>query len=327
MGVSPYTSSGAVGRVVIDVLCYSTATGSYVGDEIWDFATGKLEANKLAYRRFESSQLKYSPIRVRPATHVHGGGEIPLSSVSVNSSGYPQLNVYKLIPAPIGGTISQDTINFVGQYTGSVAVSTNGAPLAPQPGTSQEIQTQDLDPDNGDAFINVYNSDNYFATSFTASLPDGTDSVYYIFALNLQTGSFRLMPVEFVGDQVSYSSVAVDNDNELALNYTVFSPDTPAVSYADLYDYIPLTSIPVLDGPWQLVASSAPLTSTCNASNACRWGDYTAEVFDYSCTAANAGLTNECYMFWQVTEYTPDGTSEGSNITSLYDLQFSNDTE
>ena len=136
------------------------------------------------------------------------------------------------------------------------------------------------------------------------------------------------MPVEFPDQQVSYSSVAVDNDNELALNYSVFSPssDNWEVSYADLYDYLPLNSAPSLNGPWQLAASPTPITSTCR-NNICRWGDYTADVFDYSCAAASAGLTNECYMFWQVTEYTPDETTRDSNITSMYDLSFSNDTQ
>jgi hypothetical protein len=327
MGISHYSAGTVVGRVVVDVLCFSTTTGLYAGEEIYDFGLYGLEHNKLNDKRFITATLYGAPKLLRPRQHLGTGNVVPLSSVFVNSSGYPMLSVYRLTPQ---SSITSDAIQFYNSYTGSIPVSSDPAPHGPQPGTTAVIDTDDLDPDNGNMMTNVYSGssdDNVFATSFTAALPDGTDSVLYLFDLNLSTGAVQLESEGFLSGQLSYSAAQIDNDNELTVNYTVFSSSVDPTAYLELWDNFPVKTPPVLEGTWPLVASSAPLTSTCNSSNVCRWGDYTANVFDYSCAAANAGLTPECYMFWQTTEYTPDGSSQYSNVTSVYDEVLSNDTE
>ncbi len=338
MGISHSTSTTG-GRVVVDVLCFSTASGNYVADEIYDFSFGKLENGTVKDKVFVSTNLPPTnlfkePMRLRPRRHLGSGGVIALTSVSLTSSGIviggftgydPVLDVYRLVPSSNG--VTSDNIKYYNSYKGNTPTSGTEGVLAPQPGTSDTIRVDDLDTDNGDISHNANSGDDVFATSFAGAYPDLSGSVYYLFDLNLANGNTNLITQNFNGgDQVSYPAALIDDDNELTLNYTIFSSTEYPTSYLDYYDFRPVNSPPTFEGSWTLAASSAPLTSACQNS-VCRWGDYTANVFDPSCDAAADNLTPECHMFWQVTEYTPDGTTQASNVTAVYDLEFSNDTK
>ena len=63
---------------------------------------------------------------------------------------------------------------------------------------------------------------------------------------------------------------------------------------------------------YPLADSTRPVQLACTTT-ACRWGDYNAQVLDYwSCDALNAGLTPECGLVWETSEYIYTPTSNVS---------------
>jgi hypothetical protein len=52
----------------------------------------------------------------------------------------------------------------------------------------------------------------------------------------------------------------------------------------------------------------------------CRWGDYTAEVWDPTCSAVKAGKASECGLFWTTAEYIPTPTGGGQGTTQNSEL-------
>jgi len=348
MGIS-HGGNGASGRVVVDLQCLDSSSGGYVGEEIFDVDISALQQGTLgstcaapncqifcsnsSNKLCVNSPNPYLYEKTRPVNNLGSSREIWLSSAYI-LNGQPALFVYKLKP---GATASVDTLSVhspPGQantpFPGpAVSISNNGNPKAPQPncgpGSNCEVLTDALDPDNGGVQTNSAGSD-IFATSFSAqNSVNGNNSHYFAFVLNTVNGNYNWIEQTQKGGMISYSNAAIDPDNELLVNYTTFTSSGSNTS-VDIIDYSPISSASYVNSYPAIFGSTAELTSACSTtSNVCRWGDYTTEIYDPACNAANAGYTSECGLFWTTAENTPDGTTQQSNVFALYDTVTQND--
>jgi hypothetical protein len=340
MGISVGYNS-IPGRAVIDVSCYASS-GQWVGDEVWDFQIDQLQngTSAPAFHHFPEGVFEMRPVTHRDST----GNAVYLSSLRLNpnnasSSVTPAITVWKIVPSS-GGAASDSAPAVVGTFTGPGPISSMQAPLIPLQcanSTSCTVLLDLADTNNGLVQLNAYNSDHYFATSFSAAIPNSGASEYYVLAANVSTGTFGFGEEGFAGAQVSYSTATIDEDNEMVVNWTQFPnpATTPPSTGVDLWDYIPATGLnsDFVKG-WLIDSSAAPYANTVNSpceGIQCRWGDYSASIYDDSCAAEAAGLTTECDLFWEVTEYTTNPasgeTQQNSNVTALYDTVLSNDTK
>lgn len=350
------------GRVVVGMRCY--VNGIQQADDLYDFVITDLQAGKTSPAFLDLYPPSFwftnpTLTDLRPVINNFGANtEIILSTLTFPSTtacsgnpnlqcGQPELWVFRLEPGS-SGPASDKLVNYTGSNGSSpfmtgVTVVNNVSVLAPQPSPNLPIETEELETDNGDMIDNAYSCtstgcpDNFFATSFAAQQPDMTDSYYVAFALNLANGYHHFFAEPFASQIVAFPSVVIDNDNELWINYTVFSGSSPAFANVDLYDFAPVENPPGYVNTYPFVDSQAPITSACTAPTfnpctipgtaCCRWGDYTTNVFDESCGAANQGLTSECFLFWSAAEYTPDGTTQASQVTGWYDQVLKGDTK
>lgn len=335
--------NGAQGRLVIDVQCFNP-TGTWAGDEIWDIQLNQLLNGASAPAAQHFAESVYA---MRPVSHLGAGNAIILSSLEDAPNNPPSeilaptLTLWKLVPSS-AGVASDSAPALVASLSSPGPIAGNPAPLFPlecADSSSCLVKLNLLDSDDG-AVVNNSNGDNIFATSFSAAIPNSTTSEYNVFAYNLATGAYSSAQEGFAAAQVSYSTATIDDDDELVVNWTQFPngspPTTAPTSGVDLYQLRPIGQLnsDYVNG-WPLAGSEPPYANTANGpclgGTACRWGDYSANVYDPSCAAVTAGQTSECDLFWQVTEYTTntssDQTYENSNVTALYDPVLSGGNE
>lgn len=341
MGIS-HAYGGVQGRAVIDVKCYDQ-TGHWAGDEIWDIQINKLQngVSTPAVKHFAEDVYDMTPVN-----HYGSGAAVVLSSLQDQPNNPPSellapaVTVWKLVPNSAGAASDSapsrvTVLSTPGPISGALGVN---APLLCANSSSCTVKLDLLDTDDGGA-VNTYTSgDNIFATSFAAGSPNSSDSAYYVVAANLHTGTYGYDDRGFLDAQVAYPTANIDSDDELVVNWTQFPAGSPPASApdsgVDLWQLHPLAQLQNnYVGGWALQYSEAPYANTadgpCLGGTACRWGDYNANLFDDSCAALNAGLTSECNLFWEVTEYTTNPvsgqTQENSDVTALYDTPLSNE--
>ena len=175
-----------------------------------------------------------------------------------------------------------------------------------------------------------------FATSFAAAAPNGVDSYYLAFILIDHTGAFNFISQPATNGIIGYASSTLDPDNELVVNYPTFT-STGSSTSVDVINWNPISSASIVTTyPPASISSTTVETPSfdCGLVGPCRWGDYTAEVWDPTCQAHNQDPGNipECGLFWTTAEYIPTptgggrGTTQNSVIAAITDDVVSGDT-
>ncbi len=330
-------SRGVNGRVAIDLSC-----GSQTQDELFDIGLGALEsgasidsqcADTGHCRTFSYNSVPpvALPYHLRPSDNLGQNDDILLSSVTVRTTdNVAGLKVWDLSPNPSG--VASDTLGAIGgsPFASTIAVMNTTDALAPQPGCTNppscEILTDALDPVGGSIKTNAQGNPVYAVAFSAVDYNNVNNSTALTFILNQTSGENNFVPYPVTGGIVGFAQSALDSDGEVVVNRTVFKT-TGSHSGIDVINRNPISTAAIVKTYAQVASTTVPLPQGACTTGICRWGDYTAEVYDpdHACDAVQQGQSSECGLFWSTVEQT-NGTRQQSQIIAVQDDVLANDT-